>query len=111
MAELVPTTTKKIIKNQPFMQEGLRVLAHRKYRRPRSRPHLIDHIFEARITLILLFASLFYYAEPKEHHWKTILTKNEKMTIALAEDMARSTTDLSEVLSERWLELRCCFSV
>ena len=45
----------------------LRVLAHRKYRRPpppppppRSRPHLIDHIFEARITLILLFASLFY---------------------------------------------------
>ena len=39
---------------------GLRVLAHRKYRRPRSRPHLIDHIFGARITLILLFASLFY---------------------------------------------------
>ena len=38
----------------------LRVLAHRKYRRPRSRPHLIDHIFGARITLILLFASLFY---------------------------------------------------
>ena len=24
------------------------------------RPHLIDHIFGARITLILLFASLFY---------------------------------------------------
>ena len=40
--------------------EILRVLAHRKYRRPRSRPHLIDHIFEARITLVLLFASLFY---------------------------------------------------
>ena len=39
---------------------GLRVLEHRKYRRPRSRPHLIDHIFGARITLILLFASLFY---------------------------------------------------
>ena len=39
----------------------LRVLvAHRKYRRSRSRPHLIDHIFGARITLILLFASLFY---------------------------------------------------
>ena len=27
------------------------------------------------------------------------------MTVALAEDMARSTTDLSDVLSERWLEL------
>ena len=27
---------------------------------PHSRPHLIDHIFGARITLILLFASLFY---------------------------------------------------
>ena len=27
---------------------------------PRSRPHLIDHIFGARITLILLFARLFY---------------------------------------------------
>ena len=39
---------------------GLRVLAHRKYRRPRSCPHLIDHIFGARIILILLFASLFY---------------------------------------------------
>ena len=38
----------------------LRVLALRKYRRPCSRPHLIDHIFGARITLILLFASLFY---------------------------------------------------
>ena len=37
----------------------LRVLAHRKYRRPRSCPHLIGHIFGARITLILLFASLF----------------------------------------------------
>ena len=34
--------------------------AHRKYRLPRSCPHLIDHIFGARITLILLFASLFY---------------------------------------------------
>ena len=32
----------------------LRVLAHRKYRHPHSRPHLIDRIFEARITLILL---------------------------------------------------------
>ena len=42
--------------------------------------------------------------EPKEHHWKTILTRNEKMTIALAEDMARSTTDLSDVISERWLD-------
>ena len=38
----------------------LRVLEHGKYRRPRSRRHLIDHIFGARITLILLFASLFY---------------------------------------------------
>ena len=36
--------------------------------------------------------------EPKEHLWKTRLTKNEKMTIALAEDMARSTTDISDVL-------------
>ena len=27
---------------------------------PRSCPHLIDHIFGARITLILLFASLIY---------------------------------------------------
>ena len=27
---------------------------------PLSRPHLIDHIFGARITLILLFASLIY---------------------------------------------------
>ena len=34
----------------------LRVLAHQKYRYPRSCPHLIDHIFGARITLILLFA-------------------------------------------------------
>ena len=87
------------------------MLAHRKYRRPRSLTHLIDHIFGARITLILLFASLFYYAEPKEHHRKTRLTKNEEMTIALAEDMARSTIDLSDEFSERWLELRCCFSV
>ena len=47
-----------------------------------------------------MFASLFYYAEPKEHHWKTILTKKEKMIIALAVDMARSTTDLSDVLSD-----------
>ena len=39
--------------------------------------------------------------EPKEHHWKTRLTKNEKMTIALARVMARSTPDLSETLLER----------
>ena len=32
--------------------------------------------------------------EPKEHHRKTRLTKNEKMTIALAKVMARSTADL-----------------
>ena len=38
------------------------------------------------------------------------LTKNEKMTSALAEVMARSTTDLSDELLERWLELRHCFS-
>ena len=31
------------------------------------------------------------------------------MIIALTEDMARSTTDISDVLLERWLELRCCF--
>ena len=47
-------------RNVHLEMRNLRVLAHRKYRRPRSRPHLIDHIFEARITLILLFASLFY---------------------------------------------------
>ena len=33
----------------------LRVAVYRKYGRPRSRPHLIYHIFGARITLILLF--------------------------------------------------------
>ena len=43
-----------------FGKEVLRVLAHRKYRPPHSRPHLIDHIFGARITLIPLFACLFY---------------------------------------------------
>ena len=43
-----------------MIYSGLRVLEHRKYRRPRSRPHLIDPILGARITLILLFASLFY---------------------------------------------------
>ena len=48
--------------------------------------------------------------EPKEHHRKTRLTKNEKMTIALAKVMARSTTDLSDELLERWLELGCYFS-
>ena len=47
--------------------------------------------------------------EPKEHHWKTRLTKNEKMTIALAKVMACSTTDLSNMLLERWQELRRCF--
>ena len=47
--------------------------------------------------------------EPKEHHQKTRLTKNEKMTIALAKVMARSTTDLGDELLERWLELRRCF--
>ena len=77
---------------------------------PRSRPHLIDHIFGARITLILLFARLFYYMELKEHHQKTRLTKNEKMTIALAKVMARSTADIWDTLLERWLELRRCFS-
>ena len=44
--------------------------------------------------------------ETKEHHLKTRLTKNKKMTIALAKVMARSTTDLSDKLLERWLELR-----
>ena len=33
-----------------FCDRNLRVLAHRKYRRPRSCPHLIDHIFGARIN-------------------------------------------------------------
>ena len=43
--------------------------------------------------------------EPKEHHRKTRLTKNEKMTITLAKVMARSTSDLWDTLLERWLEL------
>ena len=47
--------------------------------------------------------------EPNEHHRKTRLTKNEKMTIALAKVMARSTADLWDTLLERWLELRRCF--
>ena len=42
--------------------------------------------------------------EPKEHHRKTRLTKNEKMRIALAKVMARSTADLWDTLLERWLE-------
>ena len=37
--------------------------------------------------------------EPKEHHRKTTLTKNEKMKIALAKVMARSTADLSDMLA------------
>ena len=77
---------------------------------PRSRPHLIDHILGATITLVLLFARLFYYVEPKEHHRKTRLTKNEEMMIVLAKVMARSTADLRDTLLERWLELRRCFS-
>ena len=40
--------------------------------------------------------------EPKEHHQKTRLTKNEKMMIALAKVMARSTTDLGDELLERF---------
>ena len=48
------------LRKDSIRRHSLRVLAHRKYRRPRSCPHLIDHIFGARITLILLFASLFY---------------------------------------------------
>ena len=47
--------------------------------------------------------------EPKEHHRKTRLTKNEKMTIVHAEDMVRSTTGISDELLERWLELWRCF--
>ena len=39
--------------------------------------------------------------EPKQHHWKTRLTKTEKMTIALVEDMARSTADISDELMAR----------
>ena len=31
--------------------------------------------------------------------------------IELTKEMAHSTTDISDVLLERWLELRCCFSV
>ena len=42
----------------------LRVAIHRKYECPRSRPHLIDHIFGARITLTPLFARLFYKVDP-----------------------------------------------
>ena len=48
--------------------------------------------------------------EPKEHHQKTRLTKNEEMTIVLAKVMARSTAGLRDTLLERWLELRRCFS-
>ena len=33
------------------------------------------------------------------------------MMIALAEDMARSTTDISDELLERWLELRAFFGL
>ena len=40
--------------------------------------------------------------EPKEHHRKTRLTKNEKMTIALAKVMARSTMDLSDELLDHY---------
>ena len=43
-----------------FSVKGARTPAHRKYRLPRSRPHLIDHILGAGITLILLFARLLY---------------------------------------------------
>ena len=43
--------------------------------------------------------------EPKEHHQKTRLTKNEEMTFALAKVMARSTAGLRDTLLERWLEL------
>ena len=47
--------------------------------------------------------------EPKEHHQKTRLTKNEEMTIALAKVMAHSSAGLRDTLLERWLELRRCF--
>ena len=87
------------------------MLAHRKYRRPRSRPLLIDHIFLGKNNSYSTIYKPILLREPKEHHRKTILTKNEKMMIVLAEDMACSTTDISDVLLERWLELLCCFSV
>ena len=38
----------------------LSVAVHRKSRRPHSCPHLIVHIFWARITIILTFPTLFY---------------------------------------------------
>ena len=47
--------------------------------------------------------------EPKEHHRKTRLTKNEEMTIALAKVMARSTVDLRDTLLERWARAPALF--
>ena len=49
--------------------------------------------------------------KPKEHHRKTRPTKNEKMTIALEEDMARSTTDISDELLEQMAIASVLFSV
>ena len=80
-------------------KKSLRVLAHQKYRRPRSCPHLIDHIFGARNFII---CKPFLLNGAKEHHRKTRPTKNEKMTIALAEGIARSPTDISDDVLERW---------
>ena len=39
----------------------LRVAVHRKYRRPRSRPHLIDNIFGALFFLKLLLILIFLF--------------------------------------------------
>ena len=66
------------------------------------------NIFGARITLIQLFARLFNKWRLKSTIGKLNLP-NQKMTIALTDD--RSTTDISDELLERWLELWCCFSV
>ena len=60
--------------------------------------------------LTLIICKTVLQSGALEHHRKARLTKNKKMTIALAKDMARSTTDLSDELLERWLELRRCFS-
>ena len=42
-----------LIKNKKFKGAA----AHRKYRRPRSRPHLIDNIFGARINNLQAFST------------------------------------------------------
>ena len=88
----------------------LRVAVRRKYESHRSRPHLIDHIFGGKNNSYSIIFKTVLQSGALKTPSEDRLTKNEKMTIALAKDMARSTTDLSDELLERWLELRRCFS-